>query len=49
MSEDNLNFEFNVILLRFLAIASVVAYHLNPKFLPYGYIGVDIFLSYLDT
>jgi peptidoglycan/LPS O-acetylase OafA/YrhL len=43
ISEDNLNFEFNVILLRFLAIVSVVAYHLNPKFLPYGYIGVDIF------
>ena len=43
MLEDSRNFNFNVVLLRFLAITSVVVYHLLPTKLPYGYIGVDIF------
>ena len=31
--------------MRALAVASVVLYHLDPRFLPGGFIGVDVFLS----
>lgn len=35
--------------LRALAVIAVVLYHLNPMYLPGGFSGVDVFLSYLDT
>ena len=33
--------------LRFIAVLAVVINHLNNKFLPMGYLGVDIFLLFL--
>jgi len=35
--------------LRAVAILSVMMYHLNKNWFPGGFVGVDIFLSYLDS
>jgi peptidoglycan/LPS O-acetylase OafA/YrhL len=34
--------------LRALSVLAVIVFHFNPKLLPGGFIGVDVFLLYRD-
>lgn len=51
-SNSNSNYLYGLNFLRVLAIIMIVIYHIDPSFLPGGFIGVNLFFiisSYLVT
>lgn len=43
-SNSNSNYLYGLNFLRVLAIIMIVIYHIDPSFLPGGFIGVNLFL-----